>query len=109
MRTAEDVREVGCDWRTYSSELGGVSMASAAPLKLRRANFMSMDPPKHDRLKALFQAGFTPKRIAAHEHAIRGIVARVRDRLDGREHCDLVRELSQPVLSRVTGSSPSTL
>jgi cytochrome P450 len=26
-----------------------------------------MDPPKHDRLKALFQAGFTPKRIAAHE------------------------------------------
>ena len=29
--------------------------------------FIGMDPPKHDRLKALFQAGFTPKRIAAHE------------------------------------------
>ena len=39
--------------------------------------FIGMDPPKHDRLKALFQAGFTPKRIAAHEDAIRAIVVRV--------------------------------
>ena len=36
--------------------------------------FIAMDPPKHDRIKALFQAGFTPKRIAAHEGAIRKIV-----------------------------------
>ena len=26
--------------------------------------FIGMDPPKHDRIKALFQRGFTPKRIA---------------------------------------------
>ena len=32
-----------------------------------RAMFIGMDPPKHDRLKALFQRGFTPKRIADHE------------------------------------------
>ena len=35
-----------------------------------------MDPPKHDRLKALFQRGFTPKRIADHEDAIRAITVR---------------------------------
>ena len=29
-----------------------------------QAMFIGMDPPKHDRVKALFQAGFTPKRIA---------------------------------------------
>jgi cytochrome P450 len=52
----------------------------------------------------LFQAGFTPKRIAAHEPAIRKIVIDVLDRLDGRETCDLVTDVAQPVVSRVIGS-----
>ena len=33
--------------------------------------FIAMDPPRHDRIKALFQRGFTPKRIADHEAEIR--------------------------------------
>jgi cytochrome P450 len=63
-----------------------------------------MDPPKHDRIKALFQAGFTPKRIADHEEEIRRIVVRVLDRLGGRDSCDLVTEVAQPAVSRVIGS-----
>ena len=102
--TAEDVHAVSRDWRTYSSELGGASMESAAPLRLRRANFINMDPPKHDRLKALFQAGFTPKRIAAHEKEIRAITTAVLDKLQGRQECDLVSDMAQPVVSRVIGS-----
>ena len=67
---AEDIHTVSRDWRTYSSELGGVTAATDGfPLELVRAMFIGMDPPKHDRLKMLFQAGFTPKRIAAHEAA----------------------------------------
>jgi cholest-4-en-3-one 26-monooxygenase len=103
--TAEDVHTVSRDWRTYSSELGGVLVAAAGfPIELARAMFIGMDPPKHDRLKALFQAGFTPRRIAAHEDAIRAIVIRVLDRLDGRDSCDLVSDVAQPVVSRVIGS-----
>jgi cholest-4-en-3-one 26-monooxygenase len=52
----------------------------------------------------LFQAGFTPRRIAAHEPAIRAIVIDVLDRLEGRETCDLVTDVAQPVVSRVIGS-----
>jgi cholest-4-en-3-one 26-monooxygenase len=52
----------------------------------------------------LFQAGFTPRRIAAHEPAIRQIVTNVLDRLDGRDGCDLVTEVAQPIVSRVIGS-----
>jgi cytochrome P450 len=63
-----------------------------------------MDPPKHDRIKALFQRGFTPRRIAQHEPAIREIATGVLDRLDGRETCDLVTDVAQPVVSRVIGS-----
>src|SRR5207248_4138553 len=66
--------------------------------------FIGMDPPKHDRLKALFQAGFTPKRIAAHQDAIRTIVVSVRGRLEGRETCELVNDVAQPAVSRVIGS-----
>jgi cytochrome P450 len=103
--TAEDVHTVSRDFRTYSSELGGVTAASAVfPLELTRAMFIGMDPPKHDRVKALFQAGFTPKRIADHEDAIRAIVRDVLDRLDGRASCDLVTDVAQPVVSRVIGS-----
>ena len=103
--TAEDVHAVSRDWQTYSSEKGGIVAVTANfPLELMRAMFIGMDPPKHDRIKALFQAGFTPKRIAAHEEEIRRIVVEVLDRLEGREACDLVTEVGQPAVSRVIGS-----
>jgi cytochrome P450 len=103
--TAEDVHAVSRDWQTYSSELGGVTVfAEIFPLELARGMFIGMDPPKHDRVKALFQRGFTPKRIADHEDRIRAIVVEVLDRLDGRDRCDLVADVAQPAVSRVIGS-----
>ncbi|MGH2879068.1 MAG: cytochrome P450 [Solirubrobacteraceae bacterium] len=106
--TADDVHTVSRDWQTYSSEAGGVTVISTIfPIELSRAMFIGMDPPKHDRVKALFQSGFTPKRIAAHEPAIREIVAKTLDGLEGppaRESCDLVNDVAQPVVSRVIGS-----
>ena len=92
--TADDVHEVSRDWETYSSETGGFTAMKNAGLSLemQQAMFIGMDPPKHDRLKALFQRGFTPKRIAEHEDAIRAITIEVLDQLEGRESCDLVTE-----------------
>jgi cytochrome P450 len=102
---AEDVHTVSRDWRTYSSERGGITAINAVfPIELMRAMFIGMDPPKHDRLKALFQAGFTPRRIAAQEPEIRQIVVGVLDRVAGRETCDLVADIAQPIVSRVIGS-----
>ena len=103
--TADDVHTVSRDWRTYSSERRGITAATGVvPLELVQAMFIGMDPPKHDRIKALFQAGFTPKRIAAHEDDIRAIAVDALDALEGRETCDLVTEVAQPVVSRVIGS-----
>jgi cytochrome P450 len=102
---ADDVREVSLDWETYSSATGITALTEAImPLELISAMFIGMDPPKHDRLKQLFQRGFTPKRIAEHEEAIRAITIEVLDRLEGQESCDLVPEVAQPVVSRVIGS-----
>jgi cytochrome P450 len=102
--TAEDIHTVSRDWRTYSSNTGVTAVSEVFPLELTQAMFIGMDPPKHDRVKALFQAGFTPKRIAAHEDEIREIVVRVLDRLEGQEGCDLVGDVAQPAVSRVIGS-----
>jgi cholest-4-en-3-one 26-monooxygenase len=104
--TADDVHTVSRDWQTYSSELRGFTAltSSILPLELQRAMFIGMDPPKHDRLKALFQQGFTPKRIAQHEDAIREIAIDVLEPLESRDGCDLVTDVAQLVVSRVIGS-----
>ena len=98
--TAEDVHTVSRDFRTYSSERGGITAAAVVfPLELTRAMFIGMDPPKHDRVKALFQAGFTPKRIADHEDAIRAIVV-------GRARP--ARRAARAATSSTTSPSPSS-
>jgi len=104
--TAEGVHAVSRDWQTYSSEVGGVTALTNAviPLELQQGMFIAMDPPRHDRLKALFQRGFTPRRIADHADEIRAIVIGVLDGLEGRDECDLVSDVAQPVVSRVIGS-----
>jgi cytochrome P450 len=102
---ADDIHDVSHDWQTYSSAHGITALTNAImPVELIQAMFIGMDPPKHDRLKMLFQRGFTPKRIAEHEDRIRQITAEVMDRLDGRESCDLVTDVAQPVVSRVIHS-----
>jgi cytochrome P450 len=102
---AKDVREVSLDWETYSSERGGVTgLDHAIPIELTRGMFIAQDPPKHDRLKMLFQRGFTPRRIAEHEDRIRAIVERVLEGVAPRGGCDLVNDVAQPVVSRVIGS-----
>jgi cytochrome P450 len=103
---ADDVLAVSRDWETFSSERGGVTALTEAimPLALQQAMFIGMDPPKHDRLKALFQRGFTPRRIAEHEPEIRAVATGVLDSLAGRETCDLVSDVAQPVVARVIGS-----
>src|SRR5256714_12623126 len=101
----DDIHAVSRDWRTYSSELGGVTaLSNVFPLELTRAMFIGMDPPKHDRVKALFQAGFTPKRIADHEGEVRASVTEALDRLPGRGRRRLVTDVAQPVGSRVIRS-----
>jgi len=101
---AEDVHTVSRDWETYSSAQNIIIADHAVPVGLVQGMFIGMDPPKHDRIKALFQRAFTPKAIARHEPEVRAITAGVMDRLEGRETCDLVTEVAQPVVSRVIGS-----
>ena len=102
---AADLRTVSLDWETFSSYVGGIMVLDdfGIPLEGQQQQMISMDPPRHDRIKALFQKGFTPKRIAEHTEAIRGIVNDKLDLVCERGECDLVNDLAGPVVSRVIG------
>ncbi|MCW3010275.1 MAG: Cytochrome [Solirubrobacterales bacterium] len=101
---ADDVHAVSRDWETYSSAENFLITDHGVPMDLLKGMFIGMDPPMHDRIKSLFQRAFTPKAIAQHEAAILEIVGRVLDGLEGREECDLVLDVAQPVVARVIGS-----
>jgi cytochrome P450 len=67
---------------------------------------ITQDPPRHDRLKALVQRGFTPKRALEHTERMREIINLVWDRAldehpDGR--LDLVQDVGVFVPSMVIG------
>lgn len=102
----EDLKTVSRDHNTYSSEEGAVFLLDdiGVPLDLLRLQPICMDPPRHDRIKALFQLAFTPKRIGEHEQAIRDIVNEAIDGVIEQGECDLVEDVGQKVVTRVIGS-----
>lgn len=102
----EDLKSVSLDWEAFSSEEGGIMLLDdiGVPLDLMRMQPIAMDPPRHDRMKALFQQAFTPRRIAAHEEVIRVIVNHAIDGVAARGECDLVHDIGANVTARVIGS-----
>ena len=61
----DDVRAVSRDHRTFSSERRGIFHMDdvGVPLDMQRLQLISMDPPRHDRLKALVIKEFTPEAV----------------------------------------------
>ncbi len=113
----EDIAWVGRDWETFSSERGGILAvnqfmetpppgAPEDPLALQRLMMISQDPPRHDRLKALVQRAFTPKRALDHTERMRDIINGAYDRALERNpdgHFDLVQDVGVYVPAMVIG------
>ncbi len=83
----EDVAEVGKDWETFSSERSILVIDKLEtdpekpdPMDLAAHMLITQDPPRHDRLKALTQRAFTPKRALDHTDRMREIINLVYDR-----------------------------
>jgi cytochrome P450 len=106
----EDVRALTRDFKTFSSERRGILHVDdiGVPLDVQRLQMISMDPPRHDRLKALVTKAFTPDRVAHHEDAISQIISGVLDGVADRERFDLVADVARPIPARVIGSMLGT-
>ena len=107
-----DIAAVGRDAKTFSSDRSIVLVDKLAwdgspdPIDLSAAMMITQDPPRHDRLKALVQRAFTPKRATEHTERMQEIINSVYDRAlaahpDGR--LDLVQDVGVYVPSMVIG------
>jgi cytochrome P450 len=67
-------------------------------------SIITMDPPRHVKMRRLVNKGFTPRAVNAMEPEIRRITRNILNRLDGRNECDFVIEVaSQLPLAVICG------
>ena len=108
----DDIAAVGRDHETFSSARSILLVDKLAkegepdPIDIAQHMMITQDPPRHDRMKALVQRAFTPKRALEHTERIREIINLVYDRAlaerpDGR--LDLVQDVGVHVPAMVIG------
>jgi cytochrome P450 len=64
---------------------------------------VNQDPPEHTRVRKLAQKPLTPKAVAQHEEAIRGVANRLIDACVDRGRADLADEYATPMPVQVLG------
>ena len=78
--------------------------AAATQANGGNASIITMDPPRHVKMRRLVNKGFTPRAVNAMEDQIRQITNDILDRLNGRNECDFVLEVaSQLPLAVICG------
>jgi cytochrome P450 len=91
-----DVLAAHRDWESLSSahgiDLSTLSMD--AELIETFHSIIMMDPPEHDRLRALVSRVFTPRAVTALEPMIREVIGGVADTLDGATDFDAVSDFT---------------
>lgn len=106
----DDVVDAERDWATYSSAYGIELDSLTKGTAFEFESLIMMDPPKHDRLRALVSRVFTPRAISALEPMVRQVIRGYLDDLDGRDEVDLVAEFAAyfpvEIISRMLGIPP---
>jgi cytochrome P450 len=104
-----DVLAAHRDWQAFSSAHGvELFLLSKDPEEVRSyRNIIMMDPPEHDRFRALVSRVFTPRAVTALEPMIRDVVCSFLDPLNDAREFDAVADFAAPfpveVISRMLG------
>ena len=105
----DDVVAASRDWKGFSSSHGiDLSTLSTDPETIRSLRLIiMMDPPEHDRLRALVSRVFTPRAVTALEPMVREVITHFLDELGGATTFDAVDELAAlfpvEIISRMLG------
>jgi cytochrome P450 len=103
----DDVCAASKDWATFSSARGTDLSTLSAELAEPIEALIMMDPPKHDRLRALVSRVFTPRAVTALEPMVREVIDEQLGTLDGRTTFDAVADFTGPfpveIISRMLG------
>jgi cytochrome P450 len=103
-----DVLAAFKDWQTFSNRHGvSLDLDAFHEQAETTMSFLAMDPPRHDRLRALVSRGFTPRRVQALEPRIRAMSIAYLDAFAERGECDFIRDfagkLPMDVISELLG------
>jgi len=104
-----DVCAAHKDWETFSSAHGiDLSTLHTDPEIIKMyASIIMMDPPEHDRLRALVSRVFTPRAVGALEPMVRQVIASFLAPFDDAPSFDAVADFSGPfpveIISRMLG------
>ena len=94
----DDIVAVSKDYESYSSETGGTSLQDLTPEELElRKSMIDTDPPRHTRLRAIVNQGFTPKVLNAYEERIRGLARTILQNALQRERFDWVADVASEI------------
>lgn len=102
----EEIVEVNKDWQRFSSARRGSFLVEGGivPKEFEPLLFNMMDPPGHDRHRALLAKVFTAKAVEEREADVRAVINRLIDDVIERGECDFVRDLAVELPLTVTAN-----
>ena len=97
-----DITAVAKDWRTFSSERGGSSLQDLEPEELEaRKSMLDMDPPPHNKLRAIVNRDFTPRAVRTFTERIRGMFDTILDEALEKGEIEFVADVAAALPMRV--------
>jgi cytochrome P450 len=98
----DDLVAVHKDTATYSSETGATALEDLEQDAIEaRKSMLDTDPPRHTRLRALVNRGFTPRAVAAYESLLRELTTHILDRALPQGEFDFVDDVAAVLPIRV--------
>jgi cytochrome P450 len=102
----EDVCRAHKEWQSFSSSHGVDLATLSKPPEGQFAGIITLDPPEHDRLRALVSRAFTPRAVSGLEPMITEVIVGFLDAVDS-DGFDAVADFSGPfpveIISRMLG------
>ena len=92
----DDVRAVLTDPDTFRS-FEGMDIDDTEQDQAGPGSLPNMDDPRHDQVRRIVQPWFLPRRVGAHEDAVRHVVRRLVSRWRTTGEADLARDLAWPL------------
>ena len=92
----DDVAAATRDWQTFSSAFGIQAMMDPEDSERLAAirSMISTDPPRHTKLRAVVNRGFTPKMVARAEESVRRRAREIVDAIAPKGEIEFVAEVS---------------
>lgn len=105
----DDVLAAAADWQLFGNSVSLYPESDQEPTELMPRWMMDfglfyMDPPRHDRLRALVSKAFTPTRTSALEPVVRELARGLLRDVAEKGRCEIVHDFAAPLATQVIGA-----